>query len=108
MPTIQALGVFVAAALVLAAMPGPGLIYIVGRTLDSGRSAGLASCIGAAFGGTVHVIAGAAGVSALVMASATAFAVLKFFGGIYLLILAILAWRNASAAPIELNVALRQ
>jgi threonine/homoserine/homoserine lactone efflux protein len=95
MPTLQTLGLFILAAVVLAAMPGPGLLYVAGRTLASGRSIGLASCIGMALGGAVHVLAGMIGVSALVMASATAFAVLKFCGGLYLLVLAVQAWRSA-------------
>ena len=98
MPTLQTLGLFSIAALVLAAMPGPGLFYVVGRTLASGRNEGLASCVGTAFGGAVHVVAGTVGVSALVMQSATAFTVLKFCGGLYLIWLAVQTWRDASVA----------
>jgi len=98
MPTLQTLGLFSIAALVLAAMPGPGLFYVVGRTLASGRNEGLASCVGTAFGGAVHVVAGTVGVSALVMQSATAFTVLKFCGGLYLIALAVQTWRDASVA----------
>jgi len=96
MPTLQTLGLFALAALLLAAMPGPGLFYVVGRTLASGRRDGLASCVGTALGGAVHVIAGTVGVSALVMESATAFTVLKFCGGLYLIALAIQTWRDSS------------
>ncbi len=81
MPDIATLALFFGAALVLAAMPGPGMFYIAGRTLASGRADGLASCMGSALGGCLHVLAGAVGVSALVMASATAFAALKLAGG---------------------------
>jgi threonine/homoserine/homoserine lactone efflux protein len=103
MPTLETLGLFALAALVLAAMPGPGLFYVVGRTLASGRQEGLASCVGTALGGTVHVIAGTVGVSALVMESAAAFTVLKFCGGLYLIALAIQTWRDTSpsVAPVE-------
>ena len=59
--------VFAGAALVLAALPGPGLLYIAGRTLAGGRRVGLASCVGSALGGLVHVLAGALGVSALIV-----------------------------------------
>src|SRR5579872_815253 len=65
MPSIGTLCTFVIAALLLAAMPGPGLLYIAGRTLALGRKQGFASCLGAAVGGAVHVIAGVIGVSAL-------------------------------------------
>ncbi len=96
MPDTATLTLFFGAALVLAAMPGPGLFYVVGRTLASGRADGFASCMGSALGGLVHVFAGAAGVSALVVASATAFMILKFAGGLYLIYLAIQTWRSAA------------
>lgn len=96
MPLPSTLGTFALAAFVLAAMPGPGLLYVISRTLASGRRHGLASCAGAAVGGAVHVVAGMIGVSALIIASATAFAALKFCGGIYLLVLAVQTWRSAS------------
>jgi threonine/homoserine/homoserine lactone efflux protein len=102
MPTVSTLILFTGAALVLAAMPGPGLFYVAGRTLASGRADGFASCIGTALGGFVHVVAGAVGVSALIMASATAFGVLKVLGGLYLLYLGLQTWRSASA-PIPLT-----
>lgn len=103
MPSIETLCTFALAALLLAAMPGPGLLYIVSRTLALGRKQGFASCLGAAVGGLVHVVAGVIGVSALVMQSATAFAVLKFCGGIYLLMLAVQTWRSAAPARLELQ-----
>lgn len=95
MPTASTLFLFSGAALLLAAMPGPGLFYIGGRTLASGRADGMASCAGSALGGLVHVIAGAVGVSTLIMASATAFSVLKVAGGLYLLYLGVQTWRSA-------------
>jgi threonine/homoserine/homoserine lactone efflux protein len=106
MPSLPTLATFALAALVLAAMPGPGLLFVISRTLASGRRHGLASCVGAAVGGTVHVFAGMIGVSALIMASATAFAILKFCGGIYLLVLAVQAWRSASDKALELMPAI--
>jgi threonine/homoserine/homoserine lactone efflux protein len=96
MPDYSTLAAFLAAALVLAAIPGPGLLYIVGRTLAGGRAVGYASSLGTALGGLVHVVAGVVGVSALVVASATAFIVLKLVGGIYLIVLAIQTWRSAA------------
>src|SRR5436190_22260136 len=102
MPSLSTLCTFGLAALVLAAMPGPGLLYIVGRTLASGRTQGFASCAGAAVGGAAHVIAGMVGISALIMQSATAFTVLKLCGGIYLLVLAVQTWRSAAPARLDL------
>lgn len=107
MPTASTLLLFLGAALVLAAMPGPGLFYIAGRTLAAGRNDGLASCLGSALGGLVHVAAGALGVSALIMASATAFTVLKLAGGLYLLYLAVETWRAAGASALPEASAIR-
>lgn len=76
---------FVLAAAVLALTPSPGLAYVVARTVAGGRAEGLASCLGAALGGLVHVLAAALGVSLLIARSAVAFAVLKYVGAAVLI-----------------------
>jgi threonine/homoserine/homoserine lactone efflux protein len=86
---------FLAAACVIALSPGPGIFYVAARTLADGRGAGLASSLGTGLGGLVHVAAGAVGVSALIMASAEAFAVLKIVGALYLVWLGIKTARDA-------------
>jgi len=86
---------FLAAALLVAITPGPGIFYIVARTLAGGRGEGLASSVGLGLGGLVHVLAGAVGLSALVVASAEAFTLLKIAGGLYLVWLGIKTWREA-------------
>ena len=86
---------FLAAACVIALSPGPGIFYVAARTLADGRGAGLASSLGTGLGGLVHVAAGAVGVSALIMASAEAFAVLKIVGALYLVWLGIKTAREA-------------
>jgi threonine/homoserine/homoserine lactone efflux protein len=93
---------FIAAAFVLAITPGPGIFYVVGRTWAAGKSDGLASSLGTMLGGFVHVTACVVGVSALVMASATAFSVLKLVGGIYLIYLGIQTFRAASRETLEM------
>ena len=87
---------FLAAALLLAVTPGPGMFYVVGRTWAAGRRDGLASSLGTMLGGFVHVTACVVGVSALVMASAMGFTVLKLAGGVYLIYLGIQTFRTAS------------
>jgi threonine/homoserine/homoserine lactone efflux protein len=87
---------FLAAACVIALSPGPGIFYVAARTLADGRRAGLASSLGTGLGGLVHVAAGAVGVSALIVASAEAFTVLKIAGAFYLLWLGIKTAREAS------------
>ena len=98
MPDFQTFLLFLAAALVVAITPGPGILYIVARTLASGRTEGLASSVGLGLGGLVHVFAGAVGISALVMASAEAFSLLKIAGALYLIWLGLKTWREARVA----------
>jgi len=86
---------FLTAASLIALSPGPGIFYVAARTLAGGRSEGLASSLGTAVGGLFHVAAGAAGVSALMMASAEAFTALKIAGALYLVWLGIKAVREA-------------
>ncbi|HRK17818.1 MAG TPA: LysE family translocator [Hyphomicrobiaceae bacterium] len=88
---------FIAAALFVAITPGPGIFYVAARALAGGRAEGLASSFGTGVGGLVHVFGGAVGVSALIMASAEAFTLLKFAGAIYLIWLGIKTWREARA-----------
>jgi threonine/homoserine/homoserine lactone efflux protein len=95
---------FLAAACVIALSPGPGIFYVAARTLADGRGAGLASSLGTGLGGLVHVAAGAVGVSALIMASAEAFAVLKIVGTLYLVWLGI---KTAPEAGIDVSATTR-
>lgn len=75
---------FLAAALVLAATPGPGIFYVLARTLAGGHSAGVQSVLGTFLGGLLHVMAAAFGLSAILAASATAFSIVKYAGAAYL------------------------
>ena len=86
---------FLLAALVIAAVPGPGIFYVATRTLTGGSRAGVASTFGTALGGLVHVVAGGLGVSAIILASAELFAILKFAGAVYLVWLGIRTFREA-------------
>lgn len=90
---------FLAAATAIAVSPGPGIFYVAARTLTGGRSDGLASSLGTGLGGLIHVVAGAAGVSAVMLASAEAFAVLKIVGAVYLIWLGVKTLREAAIAP---------
>lgn len=100
MPDLSTLAMFAATAFVLAIVPGPGQFYILSRTLAAGQADGYASVAGTAFGGLIHVVASVVGISALIMASATAFTVLKVIGGCYLIYLGIQTWRSAAEAEI--------
>jgi threonine/homoserine/homoserine lactone efflux protein len=80
---------FFLAAIVLAVTPGPGIAYVMARTVAGGRSEGLASCLGTGVGGMLHVLAAALGLSLLVAQSAVAFNVVKYLGVAYLVYLGI-------------------
>src|SRR6202165_889278 len=95
MTEMNNLPLFLAAALLVALTPGPGIFYVAARTLAGGRGEGVSSSIGLGLGGLVHVIAGAVGISALVMASAEAFTVVKILGAVSLVWLGLKAWREA-------------
>jgi len=89
------LPLFLLAALVIAAIPGPGIFYVAARTLSGGRKAGISSTFGTALGGLVHVVAGGLGVSAIILASAQLFTVVKLIGALYLVWLGIKTFRQA-------------
>ena len=80
---------FAIAAVVLAITPGPGIAYVVARTVSGGRSEGLASCFGTGIGGLLHVLAAAIGLSLVVAQSAVAFALVKYLGAAYLIYLGV-------------------
>ena len=99
MPEPSTLLVFAGASIVLLLFPGPSVIYIVTRSVEQGRRAGLVSMLGVEAGGLVHVTAAALGISALVASSATAFSVVKYAGAAYLIFLGIQRWRQGGEEP---------
>ena len=98
MPDTANLLLFLAAALVLALSPGPGMFYVAARSLAAGRREGVLSSLGTGVGGMAHVLAGALGVSALVLASAELFTLLKIAGALYLFWLGWRTFRGAGEA----------
>src|SRR5262249_16697836 len=83
------LGLFLTAATILLITPGPAVLYIVARSVDQGRLAGIVSVLGIELGTLVHVVAAAFGASALLMSSALAFDALKYAGALYLVYLGV-------------------
>jgi threonine/homoserine/homoserine lactone efflux protein len=75
---------FLAAALILAATPGPGIFYVLARTISGGRREGMLSALGTFVGGMIHVFAAALGISAILATSAIAFHTVKYAGAAYL------------------------
>ena len=89
MVDISTIILFVGAALVLLVIPGPAVIYIITRSIDQGRAAGVISALGISVGTFIHVVAAVLGLSAILISSATAFSVVKYIGAIYLIYLGI-------------------
>ncbi|HZB36249.1 MAG TPA: LysE family translocator [Gaiellaceae bacterium] len=89
MTDISTFALFVLAALALAVVPGPAVLYIVAQSVDQGRLAGLVSALGIGTGGLVHVAAATVGLSSLLASSATAFTIVKYAGAAYLILLGI-------------------
>jgi threonine/homoserine/homoserine lactone efflux protein len=89
-------GLFVAACLALLLTPGPAVLYIVTRSLEQGRRAGLLSTLGLHTGTLVHLGAALAGLSALLVSSAVAFATLRWIGAAYLVWLGLRTLRSGA------------
>ncbi len=81
--------IFIIAALALLLLPGPSVLYVVTRSIDQGRIAGLVSVVGNALGSGILAAAGAAGLSAILASSALAFSIVKYLGAAYLIYLGI-------------------
>ena len=89
MPSPTTYGLFVLTALALLAIPGPAVLYVVSRSIDQGRSAGLSSVLGITSGTVVHVTLAAVGLSSLVLASRVAFDGVRYVGAAYLVVLGV-------------------
>ena len=85
MPEASTLALFGVAAIILLVIPGPAVLYIVSRSVDQGRAAGLASVAGVHVGTLLHVAAAALGLSALLVSSATAYHTVRWLGAAYLI-----------------------
>src|SRR5436190_18211390 len=110
-PDSTSLWLFCLAALALLAIPGPAVLYIVVQSAEQGRKVGLASVGGVHVGSLVHVAAATAGLSALIVASALAFNVVKYAGAAYLVYLGIrklLGRDDRSLGPGEERVSYRR
>lgn len=94
---------FLSAALVLLAIPGPAVFYVVGRSIGLGRGAGLVSALGIAVGTCVHVAAAAIGLSALLTSSAIAFGVVKYLGAAYLIYLGVQKLRREESLEFSVS-----
>ena len=104
-PSAASIGLFAVAATLLLLTPGPAVLYIVARSVEQGRTAGLASVLGITTGTLVHVLASTLGLSALLASSALAFALVKYAGAGYLIYMGvrrILRRADTPASPLKL------
>jgi threonine/homoserine/homoserine lactone efflux protein len=85
MPSSSTYAVFLATAIVLLLVPGPAVLYVVTRSIEMGRSGGLASVAGITTGTIVYIGLAAAGLSSLLLASTAAFDAIRYIGAAYLL-----------------------
>lgn len=98
MPDLNSLLVFVTAGLLLNLTPGPDVLYIVGRSLSQGRSAGIVSALGISTGCLFHIFAATCGLSALMLTLPLAYDIVRYAGAAYLVWLGLKALRSKSEA----------
>ena len=96
---------FLTAAVLLAVAPGPGMLYVLARSLAGGKREGVLSAFGTFLGGMVHVLAAALGVSIILAKSAVAFATVKYVGAAYLCFLGVRMILDARKHDAALEVA---
>jgi threonine/homoserine/homoserine lactone efflux protein len=86
-PSLSTYAIFIVTCLALLAIPGPAVLYVVSRSIDQGRRAGLASVLGIATGTVAHVALATVGLSSLILASRLAFDAVRYVGAAYLVYL---------------------
>src|ERR671939_789428 len=89
MPDWSKLSLFISVTVALVFMPGPNTLYIIARSVQQGRKAGVVSSLGVQVGSLVHIAAAALGLSALLLSSALAFNAVKYAGAAYLIYLGV-------------------
>ena len=95
---------FLLASLLLAIVPGPGVLYIVTRSVTQGRMSGLISVVGVALGNLGNAVGAALGLAALFAASSFAFVVARYSGAAYLIYLGIKTLRSSHGVPVHLEM----
>ena len=108
MPSLSTYAVFLATAMVLLAIPGPAVLYVVTRSIEMGRAGGVSSVAGITTGTVVHVTLATAGLSSLILASKVAFDAVKFVGAAYLIFLGVQAIRHRHSLAEALGTKVEQ
>ena len=101
LPDATNLALFVTAALVMLLTPGPAVTFIIARSIEQGRAAGLLTVLGIQSGVLVHIVAATLGLSSLLLSSALAFNVVKYAGAAYLIYLGVRTFMQPAEPPAE-------
>lgn len=97
--SLQSYLLFVVASFILVLVPGPDMLYMLGRCIAQGRRAGALAAVGFNLGGYVHLLAAVLGLSAILQTSAIAFTLVKWLGAFYLMYLGISVLATRQRAP---------
>jgi threonine/homoserine/homoserine lactone efflux protein len=103
MPTLDVLLAFAVTTAIFAFIPGPAMLYAAARTMAGGRAAGLMAVLGIHLGAYAHIVAAAAGLTALFHAVPLAYTFAKFAGAIYLVWLGVSLFRSAKPGEAEIG-----
>lgn len=95
---------FAIASFILVITPGPAVLFVIARSLEQGRLAGIVSVVGVSVGAYIHVVAAAIGLSAILATSATAFSIVKYLGAAYLVYLGVTTLLQKSEHPTDITV----
>lgn len=95
---------FAVASLILVIIPGPAVLFVIARSLEQGRLAGIVSVVGVSVGAYIHVMAAAIGLSAVLATSATAFSIIKYLGAAYLIYLGVTTLRQKNERPTDITI----
>lgn len=95
---------FAVASFILVIIPGPAVLFVIARSLEQGRLAGIVSVVGVSVGAYIHVIAAAIGLSAVLATSATAFSIIKYLGAAYLIYLGVTTLRQKNERPTDITI----
>jgi threonine/homoserine/homoserine lactone efflux protein len=106
MPTLDVLLAFAVTTAIFAFIPGPAMLYAAARTMAGGRAAGLMAVLGIHLGAYAHIVAAAAGLTALFHAVPLAYTFAKFAGAIYLVWLGVSLFRSAKPGEAEVGAVL--
>ncbi len=89
MPHVSQLAVFIAGTVIIVAIPGPNILYLIARSIHQGRAAGLASMLGIEAATAIHICAATLGLTSVLASSALAFSTIKYLGAAYLVYLGV-------------------